>query len=59
MCQKLLGTRDKAVNLHILFEFSFRGQSYNYQIMGEIWLNLCLVFIGIMLLTTEQLANDT
>lgn len=34
MCQKLLGTRDKAVNLHILFEF--RGQSYNYQIMGEI-----------------------
>lgn len=36
MCQKLLGTRDKAVNLHILFEFSFRGQSYNYQIMGEI-----------------------
>lgn len=54
MCQKVLGIRDIAINIHVLNEFSFRGYSLTtICIVRDIRLNVCLGFTGIMLLNTE------
>lgn len=54
VCPKLLGIGDRAINIHVLSESTFRGCSLTtIYIIKDIRLNLCLRFTGIMLLKSE------